>query len=120
MKELLERWSELEPERCIRNTASTAHHYGCTGPYMVLIDSKFYCLEYGLDTRCMQAIIQGAVQQAIEARGWGFSCGYNTQFKHYWGFVVATHCDHTEDSQKSTVDALLSAYLKMLRAEVTK
>ena len=72
MKELLERWAVAEPGRVIKNTASTAHHYGCTGPYMVYIDDKFHDLEYGLDTRWMQSIVQGAVQQVIEARGWQF------------------------------------------------
>lgn len=111
MKELLERWSITEPNRCrAYGPNETGRDKGEEG-----FQIRFYQQwRYATDTNDTQARIQIAVQQAIEARGWLWgrdpigktyqiiipTRGYSSE---YWDWVEGH-------------DTLLSAYLMALES----
>lgn len=116
MKELLQRWSRLEPNRCrhYRGDDSLELFYG--GSW-----NRPFSLKH-LIARNDMALIQAAVQEAIAARSWRWAGGS--------GF---SGVDHSVDiygtrpklpwlangrSEESFAAALLEAYLQALQADV--
>jgi len=99
MKELLEQWAELEPDKCSRNWPDN------------------------LNDHAFVAGTQYAVQQAIEARGWIYTLGLD-KYGSYWTRIYRKSISVDYDpvqlgfelSGKSVTAALLSAYLQAIKA----
>lgn len=116
MKELLQRWAELEPERCrIPGNSSTAEDQE------VFIDEaghQIWNAQSGLE----RGLVQIAVQEAIAARGWTIRVEslYHAMDDSYIydSIVFASNGGFNWRSfgEESTMaaESLLSAYLKAL------
>lgn len=119
LETLLRRWAELEPERCIAQddgdlTLEWQGHFN--------VDAC--SLRNGLDP-WDTALVQGAVQEAIEARGWIWDLGTAPPRRggnypdcmHAAGvFRVRGDMDHNACGPTPAA-AILSAYLQALEAQ---
>lgn len=110
MKELLEKWAELEPDRCTHRGGSE---------WCVMVDKDWHCL---LDYRYLGHSVRIGVQQAIEARGWDWSMA-TTQEPTYRLWHASVKCNHDSTiwepqqySDNCSTEALLSVYLAALQA----
>lgn len=99
MKELLRRWSELEPNRC-----------GKPGDVWQVMRETWCSAEWfgGFD----YDRIQGAVQGAIEARGWQWELHGSKAYSE--AVVKHVSIDMKIKNADSPAEALLSAYLAVL------
>ena len=64
--------------------------------------------------------LQGAVQEAIEARGWDWALGWTEDTGIYYGVCITgptSEQRYNVNSQSSPAEALLEAYLDALRAK---
>lgn len=119
---LLARWAELEPERCTFIEAHKGIHNDLYN--FPRLDWSVDIKDLGPeghfsdpDKNCDLACIQGAVQEAIQARGWSWDMRHNQYggvgFEAtVWDMGPEYHC-----IGQSPAAALLSAYLKALEAE---
>jgi hypothetical protein len=122
MKELLERWAALEPERVKRRWD------GCLG---VAYDDGGLVLEerpgtYGSPEfhKFAGIYVQAAVQEAIEARGWNWEAARKGKWPdgawmhtgHVW-HPFSARPDEFGYSRQSPAEALLSAYLTAVEAQ---
>lgn len=135
MKELLKRWSELEPDYCEESVADSGCFYLGNNPPYKLVDPN--CLDD-------LAVILGATITALDARGWewelsscrtddGFVGDEPSNFYHAevyredsseqdWvvmdeGQVQRTMEQVSEAQSEEAAAALLKAYLDALRIE---
>jgi hypothetical protein len=118
MKELLERWAALEPERVKRRWD------GCLG---VAYDDGGLVLEerpgtYGSPEfhKFAGIYVQAAVQEAIEAHEWDWDLCFNHQqdSPRYCAIIGDLYNGSTPGEWGSTpAEALLSAYLTALEAQ---
>jgi hypothetical protein len=114
MKELLERWSRLEPDRCRWGDDSYREWYSA------LYDGDDE--EAWFDGKPNLPYLQAAVQEAITARGWAWEVGYYTgRDPFYVGFVDASPQAHALEDYKhhdsygdNPALSLLAAYLQAL------
>ena len=108
MKELLEKWAELEPKQCHKDPLNPATYYLLGASVNVISDLNVHEL----------GVVQMATQQAIEARGWLWSLSRPSGI----GYVpwTATVRRFTLRSYGSPAEALLSAYLLALEAVKTQ
>jgi len=112
MKDLLERWAETEPNRCEIHTDGLYYSLN-TFPNVLVIETRRWHLP----------IIQGAVQEAIEARdGLRWHIGLGGETINWWyaqidkdGKVIGSW---EAESSNSPAEALLTAYLSALEAQV--
>jgi len=108
MKELLEKWAELESDECYLN---------CSEDTIYVIDGMQVdvCSNFG---KYELAIIQYAIQQAMEARGWDWSVLYNPKKRYrantFYQPGLDGWCIGLHDS--CPAEALLSAYLQALES----
>lgn len=122
MKELLQKWSELEPEKCtlqdeVHGYGDAHYYWSSIDNFISVPDSESFDEMTSVDRLDYLVAIQGAVQEAIEARGWIHSCGINGSGR-YWGWVQSgEEMDETVLSDISIAEALLSAYLKALEQQ---
>lgn len=115
MKELLERWAELEPSRC--KIEAWADNYG----HWVQQDIITVWVGPRASGGYKVEIIQHAVQQAIEARGWMWSicrllagsCGSEIATRDMANLIVSVI---SSSVHKEPSEALLSAYIQALEA----
>lgn len=111
MKELLEKWSQLEPELC---------HESSDDPGWFFIGRQhddflhFVSVDGSFEESVYLSEIQGAVQQAIEAKGWDYE-------QRCWGgkgkiaYVYPPTVEKLIRHDCSThAEALLRAYLEAL------
>ncbi len=113
MKELLERWAELEPERCEIVRDRFAFH--CMK--MSLLIAEF---DSGNDMYA-DVLVQAATQQAIEAQGgWTWSLLKDTAGTYKARVWINDVVYHTANSNTSPAEALLTAYLAVLEAVKTE
>lgn len=104
MRELLERWAELEPERC-----QLAGNFAC----VVLIQHVWRRVRYDANIVDDRPRVLWAVIEAATARDWYFDISYLPGPKQFHADVVLTlHRGKTTDP----AEALLSAYIKALEA----
>jgi hypothetical protein len=114
MKELLERWAKLEPERI----GERDHN----GVYLVLfagglIGAWAEAIDVPFNRALGLAKLQAAVQEAIEARGWMGAVGFGGA-RGADAMVLKTEGADGADANGSTpAEALLSAYLTALEAQ---
>lgn len=109
MRQLLEKWAEVEPGRCKRETRDFYVTLGDNNFYLVITDSTpgGYCPS----KEAALARVQWATQQAIIARGWYFELIYSLEYG-YEATVGESDCT----SQDNMAEALLSAYLAAIEA----
>jgi hypothetical protein len=122
MKELLSKWASLEKGRCRESDPGT---------YDVIVGGEFDAILGGAwesvrepdegwaarSTAFQSALLQAAVQEAIEARGWMGVIGFGGS-KGADARVVTSNDDDGTDAHGSTpAEALLSAYLTALEAQ---
>lgn len=132
MEKLLKRWSELEPKACNHTPGGSQvdHVWFLPG-----VDWGFD--EPGEDLTDLPSI-QGAVQLAIEARGWywslpnaiergwGETWSIHSQDKLYRAVVIYGYgqfnyeCKQEGESPENPAEALLSAYIAALEATKTE
>lgn len=107
MRELLERWAKLEPERC--QVGEYYAHFSLDG-------FQFRLWHNDVLTPRRSATLLAAVIEAIEARGWDWNLmsmlPWNATARRY----MATVTYHVKEAD-SDVAALLTAYLAALEAE---
>lgn len=112
IKDLLERWSNLEPQICYEDRVDFGWYYVGTGIYRCLIfaNNKFEESNYIND-------IQGVVQRLIELKGWHYE-------QRWWGEKKIAYIYPSEiknlirEDCTTHAEALLRAYLQAL--ELTK
>lgn len=107
MRDLLKRWSELEPERC---------DYQANEIFALRMKSSIWCVAAKNIEQADHSMIQGAVQEAIDGRGWVVG------LTGYAGRYLGTCSDATADRKgrhehESAAAALLSAYMEVLEAK---
>jgi hypothetical protein len=120
MIELLKKWAEIEPERCRYRT------YG--DEFLVSVRGDFLPLEYAELSADLprEVIVQAAVQEAIEARGWrwmlrGTDLLPDTPITHsatVYGELDGSKVGRQEMSQEfgdAAAKAILAAYLTALK-----
>ncbi len=119
VENLVRLWSELEPDKCIvqEDGDITVMWYG-------YFNIAAHSLNSGLDPWDI-AIIQGAVQDAIRARGWIYRLalqrdGETGEFMNYATvavdeFDVSRNGHHAQRFE--ALEALLTAYLKALEVQ---
>lgn len=115
MRELLEKWAEVEPGRCKRETRDFYVTLGDNNFYLVITDSTpgGYCPS----KEAALARVQWATQQAIIARGWGFEMQFNTDWQNQTEAMVRYGVNWaSSEPTDNPAEALLSAYLKALSA----
>ena len=123
LETLLRRWSELEPDRCIIDSRGFIHfpslEAGDTNPSMSVWDAEYTLDRMTLlnpnECRLFLAIAQGAIQEAIEARGWEWTTGRTTNFLNQmfvWANVMGV-----VGIADTPAAALLTAYLSALEAQ---
>lgn len=108
MKDLLQEWAELEPSRC--KFEAWADNYG----HWVQQDIITVWVGPRASGGYKVEIIQHAVQQAIEARGWVWSL----VMQHTGSKYLASARGRLGRSDDSPAHALLSAYLQAIKAQV--
>jgi hypothetical protein len=78
LSSLLERWSRVEPDRCISPERT---HHPERGEYLVVIEGAAYGVfnalvqQHNPDSRVEAAYVQAAVQEAIRAKGMRYQLG---------------------------------------------
>lgn len=115
MRELLERWARLEPERCMSGPPTT---HICVS---VRVGDDTHAVMLDRPSAKQQALLLAAAIEAIEARGWSFEA------RHLLGHSEASVEVRPAQSllvwppYKATADtftqALLGAHLAALEAE---
>jgi hypothetical protein len=119
MKELLERWAKAEPKRCWpmeRGYERLGTHWVDPGPGAMGLALNG---EKPLPT-AERALLQAAVQEAIEAREWDWDLCFNHQqdSPRYCAIIGDLYNGSTPGEWGSTpAEALLSAYLTALEAQ---
>jgi hypothetical protein len=114
LREKLERWAKLEPERCKKMLDDETTHLLAFGDGLVRLRAS--------RPEANLRIVEFAVRDAIAARGWAWEVEYNPLSDNsYDGFVDRDpqavslgSCYTAEDS--SAAVALLRAYLQALQA----
>jgi hypothetical protein len=113
LPELLRMWAKLEPERCEHWTGIPVETF--TAPlgtgHQVLLAAD----EGSPSSPLRLAIIQAAVQEAIEARGWKWLISH-AQAGHYEAQAGPRSLEPAY-SASTPGEALLSAYLAALEAQ---
>lgn len=107
MKELLERWNELEPGWC---EARTNGSY-LVGKIAVDGDAVGYRVYPPFTEHISSMRIQYAVQQAIAARGWDFEFSYDDDPRQYFCTIDGRQDCSSGDTPAA---ALLAAYVQAL------
>ncbi|HYE74242.1 MAG TPA: hypothetical protein VEF04_12970 [Blastocatellia bacterium] len=126
MKELLEKWAKLAPEECAimprvsYAALQPAAYFSCFDDYADEYDSGPDSALLNKQAKCDLALIEFAVQSAIEAReGWQYECS-NTYLSTRFSYsaIVRNGSTHVCDgySKNSMAEALLQAYLLSLEA----
>lgn len=105
MKELLERWAELEPEWCYTTDESSTFRLSYN------LQNGHYINAANLSNEIL-AIIQRSVQNAIVARNWPFDLSFGSYGYKAW--VQAEFGNPAYAEATGVVECLLSAYLKAL------
>lgn len=107
MKELLQRWSELEPDKCrhVKYLEEFASFEVCIG--------KDWEHTWGCETDMSLAILQVAVQQALEARGWSYEQRCYGENKVGVIYPVKNNWIIRHES-KNHAESLLKAYIEGL------
>ncbi len=116
MKELLERWASLEPERCTTEGV---------GDYQIVYDNRGHVLYLDDPEFFVPGDVQLAAQEAIEARydiwlvqnaTWAEAGGYYAEIPAYRARVVYADPSNLP-SYPTPAEALLAVYLEALQAE---
>lgn len=107
MRAALERWAQLEPERC----SITAHAVDLAAPFAFRI--HWVMLDADPINR---AALFTAVIEAIEARGWEWNVGTTMQ-PPVQAYVTTPKRRHLSTRAATPAEALLRAYLTALEAE---
>ena len=110
---LLQRWAEVEPERCVTNSP----HTGVPTSYPYVFRDG-WARVLATDLRTLD-ILQGAVQVAIEARGWDWALGWMKYTGVFYGVCITgptSEQRYNVNSQSSPAEALLEGYLEALVA----
>lgn len=105
MEELLKRWAAVEPGRCIDHINNEALFLvRRSGDWQIAV----------MEGRINPDKIQGATQEAIEARRWSWAAGFRAEGGGgmvYWGRVMGY-----EETAHKPAAALLTAYIAALEA----
>lgn len=109
MKELLQRWAQLEPDRCEI----------LKGIVVILRDREPLCAgeEYAYSDSSFADTIQGAVQEAIEARGWDWKISSHRPGGILWAYlatIIEEDGERDPNLNGSPSKSLLGAYLKAI------
>ena len=108
LKQLLQRWSELEPERC-----QYTEEKGDESPwYTINLDRGRAHIEYHRATQEDHALLQAIVQKVIESQGWGWSILFSAKSVYRAGVKVTE--SYISETARFSAYALLAAYLKAL------
>lgn len=122
LTELLERWAELEPNRCISPERTSSPE---RGEYLVVIGGGMYGVfntlvqEHYPESPGDAMHVQAAVQEACKAHGWGWSLHYYPDDGVYNALVVAGPYHHWSGRLGSPLIGLLSMHVAALEAEAT-
>ena len=114
-KKLLKRWAELEPDRCTPTELSYCDFY----VLWTKIHRTIYIRKSGSVATQHRPILEYAIREAIEARGWG--CMIDVFFDRTETTVVVEEdgkiflCCETYD-EKVVAESLLSSYIDCLEA----
>jgi hypothetical protein len=115
MKELLERWSKVEPSQC---QLAGFQIFTVAGRGICADFTYSYTGTYIYEQELVLAWLQYAVQQAIEARKWSFEMKRDCWVfePSYEATIWTTKADGWHKSD-DPAEALLSAYLMALEGE---
>lgn len=104
MRELLERWAKLEPERLLG--------YDTTIGVGFSVDRHAHTViwKYGI-RQIDRAVILAAVIEAIEARGWDWTIEHCTTCGHKYTAWLSVTAPGQDAGGDTPAEALLSAYL---------
>jgi hypothetical protein len=122
IRELLEKWAELEPSRCRRETVGGFERLLVLSPlgWQLVMDEEEPGGYYS-SRPLTEAIVQYVVQQAIIARGWSFALNYNPDCPDpanpYDARVDGPTSEGWGFGGENIVTPLLSAYLETLEAQ---
>jgi hypothetical protein len=130
LEPLLRRWAALEPARCISPERTSAPE---TGEHLVVIDGAMYGVfntlvqQHDPESRSEAGIVQVAAQEAVIARGWGYTITSGLIRKEIGAVALVSFFGRSKvtkderfysysDEDQSPGVALLSAYLQALAA----
>jgi hypothetical protein len=106
LPDLLKRWAELEPTRCRESHVDSAAPYYVVGRFSLRHQRAATAL----------ALVQAAVQEAVEARGWRWTLDYDPDQGGLFAVVqVRKFCTRVATAPTAAV-ALLSAYMEAIVA----
>ena len=112
LKDLLEQWSQLEPDRCIFSVESENEEAW----YTVVFDTGKAHIEFMRATQEDHALLQSAVQKMVEMRGWMWSILYSSHRTYRAGIKIEGR--YISETAPYPAYALLAAYIKALEAIV--
>ena len=121
--DLLKRLSKLRPEVCKTSypydTCEEAYHLPCFPDGGIAGNTISFCAEWEYEYNPRLWGLMGAIQQAIEAEGWGWSTGFNLASKKHWGCIFATDEAVNDPSAEgdNPAHALLQAFVDALEAK---
>lgn len=117
MKELFERWAELEPERCRKDF----------GGYLIMFEGHFHhistkrdgSLGYSFDSMTIEYALREAIEANEKTGRINYRCyrlfPEDDHYTHEWGLVVMNpFMKHCGGAGKVSVEALLTTYIKAL------
>lgn len=109
--ELLKRWAELDPERC--GWEDSCYSYFIHGWPLIIIATEWTGSEVSNPAISKKeiALLQAAIQEAIEARGWDWKIRSRSGI---WDAAIYPFGNTWEESDHSPAAALLAAYLEAL------
>ena len=107
LETLLREWAAIEPERCEWNSDGQER-------FAVAVADVWFPVTEFTDAFVKIPVVQYAIQEAIEARGWSWCSGYKVtkiyDLEHY-GRVMGKETEGT-----TPAEALLAAYIQALKA----